>query len=153
MRGNLANITASSASATGENTKGTITWDRNELRLPPKWKFSEELTRDQNETKAMFLHQFSPHSELLFLATMFFLFFDSLMVDLDRFHVFMKKISYRSEHIRIGWAPEMSETGLRDYFSNRSYVNKNKDLYGYDLKSCRSDFVPVLFNQPLSKSP
>ena len=54
---------------------------------------------------------FSPHSEFLFQATMFFLFFALSMVDLERFRVFTEKISYRSELIQVGPAPEMSETG------------------------------------------
>ena len=42
---------------------------------------------------------------------MFFLFFALSMVDLERFRVFTEKISYRSELIQVGPAPEMSETG------------------------------------------
>ena len=52
---------------------------------------------------------------------LFFLLLATSMVDLHRFRVFMKKISYRtslkrSELIRIGPVPVMSETGPRLFF-------------------------------------
>ena len=55
------------------------------------------------------------------------------MVDLERFCIFMKEISYQSEfepvwiHSCLGPAPEISDNGASFFFEAVSW---NKDLYG-----------------------
>ena len=78
---------------------------------------------------------FSPHSEFSFPATMIFLFFVSSVIDLERFRVFIKKISYqsesnRSELIGVGPAPETSETGPSLFFEPISLKRRQGLVWG-----------------------
>ena len=77
----------------------------------------------------------SPHSEFLFPATRFFLFFASSVIDLERFSVFMKKIRTspslnRCELTRVGPAPETSESGPSLFFESVSCKQEQGFVWG-----------------------
>ena len=77
------------------------------------------------------------------------------MVSLDRFRVFMKKISCRSE-LEPVWTHSCPSSSRREWdqsklmFETGLMYTKTKICMRSELKLCRSDFVPVSWNQPLN---
>ena len=90
-------------------TSGLIAWQWSSVLRGWLHETGTNSDRYQSENILKYLHEtgmklkscsckhFSPHSELLSRATIFFLFFALSVVDMERFRVFMKTISYRDE--------------------------------------------------------
>ena len=116
-------------------TRGLITWDRHEFRPLPKWKFSEVFTRDWNETEALFLQIFHAAFRIFCSSNNVFLvlcLINDWSGEISRFY----EENFVSVRIRTGRNSFVSAQHpkwvrpVRAYFSDRSHVNKSKDLYG-----------------------